>query len=351
MSATFPGIPNDLQGLRLPFQIDLLVAYARHVRMGGISRRSANVRAQTVQIALRSISTTLQLGGKQNPLRDQEGKYPKAIQQLLEGYRRADPPPQPKLAVPVLVPNYMSQIGLLNNIPKEQAIGDLALIAFYYLLRVGEYTVHSTNAKRRTKQFRLCDITLWCNNNRLDPLLPLNYLLTHCTAATLNISNQKNGKRSQTIHHDDLPGPHSPVKAIIRRIKHIHLFSTSPHTLLGTYFNSSYPTGKSVSAADMHKAIQSAVKKLNLQKHGLLPCHVGTHSFRAGGATAMHLHGIDHNTIKKMGRWSSDTFMSYIHEQIAAFSSGISLTMSKPITFRNVAFQPTPGPILGAGAA
>ena len=134
MSACFPLLPSDLQGIPRPQQLDLLAAYARHVRLDGISRRSANVCAQTVQIALRSISTSLQLAGKQNPLRDQEGKYPKAIQQLLEGYRRADPPPQPKLAVPVLVPNYMSQMGSIHHCPKEQAIGDLSLIAFYYLL-------------------------------------------------------------------------------------------------------------------------------------------------------------------------------------------------------------------------
>ena len=77
---------------------------------------------------------------------------------------------------------------------------------------------------------------------------------------------------------------------------------------------------------------------LNLNKQGLLPKHVGSHSLRAGGAMTMHLNKVDHNTIKKMGRWSSDTSLMYIHEQIAAFSSGISTQMSNPIVFQNIAF-------------
>jgi len=89
---------------------------------------------------------------------------------------------------------------------------------------------------------------------------------------------------------------------------------------------------------------------LNLNQQGLLPQHVGSHSLRAGGAMAMHLNKVDHNTIKKMGRWSSDTFLMYIHEQIAAFSSGISKQMSNPIAFQNIAFQPARVPLLSPAA-
>ena len=51
---------------------------------------------------------------------------------------------------------------------------------------------------------------------------------------------------------------------------------------------------------------------------------------------AMKLNGEDHDTIRKQGRWSSDTFLMYIHEQIAAFSSGISKRMSQNIPFINL---------------
>jgi len=51
---------------------------------------------------------------------------------------------------------------------------------------------------------------------------------------------------------------------------------------------------------------------------------------------AMHLNGVDRDTIRKMGRWSSDTFLMYIHEQIAAFSDGISKKMSTEIGWHNI---------------
>ena len=133
-------------------------------------------------------------------------------------------------------------------------------------------------------------------------------------------------------------------------MKHILLHTTNQDTIIGTFFTSTYPQGKSVTAAKMNKAVKYAVKFLNLDKKGLLPEHVGSHSLRAGGAMAMHLNKVDHNTIKKMGRWSSDTFLMYIHEQIAAFSSGISTQMSNPIVFQNIAFQPARVPLLSPAA-
>ena len=121
-------------------------------------------------------------------------------------------------------------------------------------------------------------------------------------------------------------------------------------TIIETFFTPTYPQGKSVTAAKMNKAIKYAVKFLDLNKKGLLPEHVGSHSLRAGGATAMYLNKVDHNTIKKMGRWSSDTFLMYIHEQIAAFSSGISTQMSNPVVLQNIAFQPARVSLLSPAA-
>ena len=47
-----------------------------------------------------------------------------------------------------------------------QSVGDLSLIAFYYLLRIGEYTVkcqrnRSKRATKQTVQFKLEDVTLF----------------------------------------------------------------------------------------------------------------------------------------------------------------------------------------------
>ena len=51
---------------------------------------------------------------------------------------------------------------------------------------------------------------------------------------------------------------------------------------------------------------------------------------------AIHLNGASPLTIHKMGLWLSDTFLMYIHEQIAAFSEGMSTAMSTT-KWRNIA--------------
>ena len=61
---------------------------------------------------------------------------------------------------------------------------------------------------------------------------------------------------------------------------------------------------------------------------------------------AMHLHNTPTHTIRKMGRWSSDTFLDYIHEQIAVFSAGLSTAMGRNIFFHNIGFRAIPTPIL-----
>jgi hypothetical protein len=62
----------------------------------------------------------------------------------------------------------------------------------------------------------------------------------------------------------------------------------------------------------------------------------------------MHLNGIPDSTIQKMGRWSSDTFLIYIHEQIAAFSRGVSKQMGLQVNFKNIrrAYDPINSPEL-----
>jgi hypothetical protein len=89
----------------------------------------------------------------------------------------------------------------------------------------------------------------------------------------------------------------------------------------------------------MTNAIRRAVTTLGLARNGLSASLVGSHSLRAGGAMAMYLNGVSHNTIKKMGRWKSDTFLMYIHEQISALSADVATKMSTPILFHNIHFD------------
>ena len=88
-------------------------------------------------------------------------------------------------------------------------------------------------------------------------------------------------------------------------------------------------------------ALKHSVDDLGLHHQGLSSKDVSSHSLRAGGAMAMFLNGISDTTIKKIGRWSSDTFLTYIHAQIAKFAKDVSKRMATPVNFHNIAYTPT----------
>jgi hypothetical protein len=254
----------------------------------------------------------------------------------VEAFRREDPPATHKLAVPVSLPTHLIKTSLATKSPKHAAVADLATIAFYYLLRVGEYTFVRASKKRRTKTFRVKDVTFFDSKGVVIPnTAPVDRLLA-AAEATLTISNQKNGRRGSCIHHEANNTLSCPIRALARRISHITSHQGSDNDIIATYFDNN---GYRHHILDCHinDAVKTAVVAMDLRRHGFPPEAVGSHSLRAGGAMAMHLNGCNAIAIRKQGRWSSDTFLMYIHEQISAFSKGISTAMSTDIAWHNIA--------------
>jgi integrase len=212
-------------------------------------------------------------------------------------------------------------------------VGDLTNTAFYYLLRVGEYTYLGPKHQRRTKQFRVRDVKFWKQGQVLPLDSGLAVLLT-ADAATLTLTNQKNGTKGAVIHNDSTGTIHCPVQSLARRVSHILSHTDDLDTPLSAYFSDGRI--RHVLASHINTAVKSATRALKLHLCGFTADLVSSHSLRAGGAMAMKLNGEDRDTIRKQGRWSSDTFLMYIHEQIAAFSSGISKRMSRHIPFLNL---------------
>ena len=67
----------------------------------------------------------------------------------MEGWRKEDSPTKKKLPVGIDVPEFLAGLGMGKYATEMvKAFGDCAMIAFYYLLRVGEYTV---NKKKQNK--------------------------------------------------------------------------------------------------------------------------------------------------------------------------------------------------------
>lgn len=255
---------------------------------------------------------------------------------MIQGYKRSDPRSQPQLAVPVGVPEHLLSLAFNQNNPQFSAVADLANIAFYFLLRAGEYT-RPRNKKQLTVPFRVMDVTFRDASGRLIPnTAPLVTLLT-ATEATIRIPDQKNGMKGQCVHQKCTHTPFSPIHSLARRVNHILTNDGTQETEIFNYHTPFHLTWRQVKADEITKAIKRAAGAIGLYQLGYTPDDVSSHSLRAGGAMAMHLNGVDAITIRKMGRWKSDTFLMYIHEQISAFAEGVSLKMSNHIPFRHIA--------------
>ncbi len=69
---------------------------------------------------------------------------------------------------------------------------------------------------------------------------------------------------------------------------------------------------------------------------GYMVDRVSFHSFCTSGAMAMKLSGAMDSTLMRIGRWTSLTYLTYIHSQIGVLLVGVAWKMSQQFTFRNI---------------
>ena len=176
-------------------RVVILTAFAQRVRTGFYGRGN-QVTVQTVAKSLAAISTTVELAGEISPVYKAPETYLLPISRLIEGMRREDPLPRPQLAISVRVIWMAFKIAAAVTCTRTKAIADLTIIAFFYLLRVGEYTqprYTTRNGKRvkatRTIQFRVKDVGFHAGQNVMDPHRTSLEQLLAFTSATLRISN------------------------------------------------------------------------------------------------------------------------------------------------------------------
>jgi len=119
----------------------------------------------------------------------------------------------------------------------DQAIGDLTLIAFYYLLRIGEYTIKGTcNETKQTIQFKYEDITFF-KKNEYGKLRCLQRnatpsLIATADGATMKLDNQKNGWKGVCVYHKANGEEFlCPVRALGQRYIHIWQHGGTPKTM------------------------------------------------------------------------------------------------------------------------
>ena len=234
-------------------------------------------------------------------------------------------------ALPASVIAYLAEVTPQALESRTHMAGLLVVVAFFFLLRVGEYT-KSGHRPTRTVPLRKSDVSLWKNGIRLDPEDPLDNLLA-ADGGTVCLENQKNGFRGCTLHHHASgEARFCPVKALARVL--FHMRGMPANTPIGTF--RAEAGSSQVTAADVRTLLRNAVTQRGLAAQGFDLARIGTHSLRSGGAMALKLAGHDDATIKKLGRWSSNTYLIYIQTQVAQLSHGIATSMARRLDFHNV---------------
>ena len=263
---------------------------------------------------------------------------------MLDGWAKEDPPTQKQLPVEADVPEYLALLATLPlATPLDKAIGDLALIAFYYLLRIGEYTSKGRrNESKQTVQFKFEDITFFKKNRNGDlqclPRTSPDELIATADGATLKLDNQKNGWKGVCVYQEKNGNPYScPVRAVGRRFLHLRTHKSGPKEFISTWWDDN-GRPRSVTAEHMSRSLKLAANMLHYPSAKGIPIQrINTHSLRSGGANALSLAGYSDTQIQKMGRWRGVTFKEYIREELACFSAGMSTDMKKTFRFVNVA--------------
>jgi hypothetical protein len=185
-------------------------------------------------------------------------------------------------------------------------------------------------------QFTVGNIGFFKNGKILSRKSPLKELLK-AAQCTLKITNQKNGRMGETISHETvMDEQHGPVTATARRVHHILSNGGSDTNLISDYIDDS-GNWKTITATEMRSGIRNCVQDLELHKNGIDIDLIGVHSLRAGGAMALKLQGVSDTIIQKQGRWTSMTFLQYIHNQIAYLTKDLSTKMHTKLTFYNIA--------------
>ena len=151
------------------------------------------------------------------------------LQRMFSGWKKKDPPPNRVKPVPIQVIRNILFVASNSNNALVQRTADMIVLAFYFLLRPGEYTASPSD----TIPFDFKSVQLFLGGQRLDLTTSTDAQLQCSTFVSLTFTLQKNGVQGEVVGLGLSGDPMlCPVKAMIRIITQLRRSNASPNTLV-----------------------------------------------------------------------------------------------------------------------
>jgi len=317
--------------------VPILQVFAYLFRNGFINASGRKVRARTVEDIVRSIGQAFAAVGARDPRLNSLGKMDFRLNRMWKAYKKQDPPPNRVKPIPVPILQRILAVALLSASVAAIAVADMICLAFFFLLRPGEYT--GTTAT--STPFRLCDVELRTGAIRHNVLTTPIPTLRAATFVTLTFTTQKNGVEGEVMGLARSGSPtFCPVQCTIRRIIHLRQHGAPATTPLASYYDSNNKLCHVTSHA-ISSALKLAVQVMGVP-YGFLPKDISARSLRAAGAMALLCAQVDSDIIRLLGRWRSDEMLRYLHVQAEPVMRNFSSQMLQHGTFTLLPNQEVP---------
>jgi hypothetical protein len=324
------GINPNLQ--HVPWPLDFLVVFAIRIQRGELSKLGNQVNVSTVESYVRTVGARVSmLGEVPNPVYTSDGKtLQPRLRDLYKYLRREDKP-----ATRVWPANlHVLRALAASTVPgdaRSEAIRDLAIIAFYFLCRPGEYAYVPPDYRGRSTAFRLSD-TCFTRQSATDGSripVPASTGSLHDVeegdSVSLTFTDQKNAVRGECISLRQSGDPiFCPVRAAQRRALHLRDNRSPADTELYVYYHGGQAFV--ITTMDITTALRAAASTVESTTN--IPARrIEARSLRSGGATALACAQQDTSLIRLIGRWRSDSMLLYLRAQADATTANLAAHM------------------------
>ena len=216
-------------------KVPFLQVFAQRVHTGSLAAGKNPIKSRSVEDYARNVAQTFLHVAANDPRLNSANNIDFRLQRTLKAWKSTDPAPLRVKPIPISVVRRIAALSRTteSHNPLFCATADMIIVAFFFLLRPGEYTDNDKDP------FRLLDVQLFIGDTRLQVLSAPVEQIQQAQFASLTFTTQKNGVRGEVISLACSGDPVlCPVQALIRRVLYLRQHSAPVGTPIARVFGS-----------------------------------------------------------------------------------------------------------------